>query len=147
MHTPFTFHWTKRHEEFCLDNKIYLKHVQQTKNIYAKRNLWLLQPGKKIRIECQIIAEKYSTMPINGFCSSGAFSYCASPFPNDVNIGRYCSIAPRVNLMGTQHPLDRFTSSPLTYHPRFAEIALRDFGVNYEQLDYEMKTSSTNHWK
>lgn len=47
----------------------------------------------------------------------GSFSYCHSNLPAGSTVGRYCSIAINLWVMGLQHPLTRFTSSPITYHP------------------------------
>lgn len=44
----------------------------------------------------------------------GMYSYSASLFSENTSIGRYCSIASNVNMMTAQHPLDRFTISPIT---------------------------------
>lgn len=44
----------------------------------------------------------------------GMYSYSASMFSGKTNIGRYCSIASNVKVMAAQHPLDRFTTSPVT---------------------------------
>ncbi|MEQ9876043.1 CatB-related O-acetyltransferase [Pectobacterium brasiliense] len=119
MTYPFTFRWTKRHEDFCISEKIYLGHILKIKDVYRKRNLILLNKGEKIKINCDIYVERHATMPYKSFCSVGAYSYCCSPFPNEMSIGRYCSIASGVTIMGTQHPINRFTTSPLTYHDEF----------------------------
>lgn len=44
----------------------------------------------------------------------GMYSYSASLFPARTRIGRYCSIASNVKIMSSQHPLTRFTTSPVT---------------------------------
>lgn len=44
----------------------------------------------------------------------GMYSYSASMLSSKTTIGRYCSIAPNVRLMSAQHPLSRFTTSPVT---------------------------------
>jgi virginiamycin A acetyltransferase len=60
----------------------------------------------------------------------GSFSYLYSRAERIAAIGRYCSIAGNVRVMGTSHPLHYVTSSEVTYQDktRFA-IAMRDFGV------------------
>ena len=137
VYTPLKFRWTKKHEEFCLDNKIYLKHIMQIKNVYECRNLFLLRRGTKISINAEVHVESYSTMPLNSFCSMGSFSYCVSPLPNDVIVGRFCSIAKNLNIMGTQYPIDWFTSSPIAYKSRFIEIINNDFNKEYSILDFD----------
>ncbi|MBP0491845.1 CatB-related O-acetyltransferase [Roseomonas sp. SG15] len=58
----------------------------------------------------------------------GAFSYSHSPLSNWMRIGRYCSIASKLEIMGTAHPLDRVSTSPFTYqafdsHPHLTAFA------------------------
>lgn len=60
-----TFRWTKKHFEFCMDNKIFLNH--KGKKSYKERNLFLFSKGDKISIEENVIAEEYSTMPEKKF--------------------------------------------------------------------------------
>ena len=43
------------------------------------------------------------------------FSYSHSNFPSQTKVGRYCSIAGSVTLLGDQPPLQRFTTSSITY--------------------------------
>lgn len=57
-----TFRWTKKHFEFCMDNKIFLNH--KGKKSYKERNLFLFSKGDKITIEDNVIVEEYSTMPV-----------------------------------------------------------------------------------
>lgn len=49
-----------------------------------------------------------------GFMPLGAYSYSHSFFPATW-IGRYCSIAPNVRVMGHSHPVSWVTSSPVAY--------------------------------
>lgn len=48
----------------------------------------------------------------------GAFSYSRSNLPVDTIVGRYSSIAPGVTRMGPNHPLDRFSTSQITYETK-----------------------------
>lgn len=47
--------------------------------------------------------------------SIGSFSYTWSELPEDVVIGRYCSISWNVRVMYHNHPLDRISTSSFTY--------------------------------
>lgn len=123
------FVWKKEHDEFCRQERIYLRHVQKIENVYKS--------GQIVTIHPDTMVERYATMPVNSFCSIGCHSYAASRLPGDMKIGRYCSIAPNVTIMGTQHPTRRFTSSPLTYASRFREIAAEDYGIDYEQQGFQ----------
>lgn len=57
----------------------------------------------------------------NNLVSIGSFSYFNGPVPgNDLKmeVGRYCSIAGGLEILGPNHPIDRFTSSLVTYDKR-----------------------------
>ena len=45
----------------------------------------------------------------------GAFSYSFSSLDPACKVSRYCSIAGGLTLLGTQHPINRFTTSSITY--------------------------------
>lgn len=55
----------------------------------------------------------------NGMCSMGAFSYAISALPGFMQVGRYCSIAKGLSVLGTRHPVEWASTSPFTYNPRF----------------------------
>ncbi|EEZ3212464.1 CatB-related O-acetyltransferase [Escherichia coli] len=120
-----TFRWTKKHFEFCMDNKIFLNH--KGKKSYKERNLFLFSKGDKITIEDNVIAEEYSTMPVKNFSSVGAFSFPTCHFSGNIRIGRFCSIASNVKIMGGNHPLNRFTTHMMTYNGEFDKFAMSEF--------------------
>lgn len=125
---PFTFNWTHEIEAFFEKNRIYLAHVMRFAGIY--------EPGTKITISSRVKVESYATMFINRFVSTGCHTYTASLLPHDVVLGRYCSIGQSLAIMGLEHPTDRFSTSPLTYSPRFADIAKKDFGREFPQVPF-----------
>lgn len=51
--------------------------------------------------------------------SMGSFSYSWSDLPSSVKVGRYCSIASNVKLLGTRHPMERISTSSFTYDSNF----------------------------
>lgn len=136
MNSPAKFIWKKAHEEYLLDNNIFLVFPNRVKNIYVKRNILLFKRGSKIKLRSEFFAEEYSNMPRDGFCSMGAYSYSCSKLPNNAVVGRFCSIAIGVTLMGTQHPIDRFTTSPLTYNEFFKTIAQDEYSKDIQLLEY-----------
>lgn len=121
----YTFRWTKRHYEYCLDNDIFLNH--RGKKIYKERNVLTFSKGEKVTIEENVVAEQYSTMPYKNFSSVGAFSFPTCHFTGNVNIGRFCSIANNVKIMGGNHPMNRFTTHMLTYNGNFDKFAKAEF--------------------
>ena len=124
------FRWTRKHYEFCMDNDVFLNH--RGKKVYKERNLFLFSKGDKIKIDNNVIAEQYSTMPIKGFASVGAFSFPTCHFSGNVRIGRFCSIASNVKIMGGNHPMNRFTTHMLTYNGEFDKYAMSEFGQSWK---------------
>ncbi|WP_167684177.1 CatB-related O-acetyltransferase [Parasedimentitalea denitrificans] len=61
--------------------------------------------------------ERLSQHSPQGFMPLGAYSYTQSVFHVD-RIGRYCSIATNVSVMGNTHPHTWVTTSPITYKER-----------------------------
>jgi acetyltransferase-like isoleucine patch superfamily enzyme len=80
--------------------KVKLKHV------LFKR----LKTIKNIKIEANC-----SFFTGNHFWAMGAYSYSHSRLPRISRVGRYCCIARGVSVLGNQHPLDRFTTSTISY--------------------------------
>ena len=58
-------------------------------------------------------------MVSKNLCEMKAFSYSYARLPVAAKIGRYCSIAKGVSMMGMQHPLTLFSTSPITYDEDF----------------------------
>lgn len=65
----------------------------------------------------------------NTLCSMGSFSFTQSQLPADFQVGRYCSIAAGLSMLGARHPLEWSTSSSIGYDPHFAVFAqyLKDY--------------------
>lgn len=86
--------------------------------------------GQAIRFPIGAVLEPYSTFYAGlSLCSIGIGSYLHSPVPlPDFRIGRYCSIAVGLSVLGLRHPMDRLTSSNVSYelaNPAPSELALR----------------------
>lgn len=81
--------------------------------------------GDKIFIANNAVVEPFTAFN-SGSCitTMGAFSYSQSPFSKvvEVKIGRYCSIARGLKIQGTNHPIHRFTTSPVTYDSQFVIV-------------------------
>ncbi|EGL5972317.1 CatB-related O-acetyltransferase, partial [Salmonella enterica] len=119
---------------------IFLSH--KGKKVYKERNFFLLSKGEKIAIEDNVIAEQYSTMPVRNFSSVGAFSFPTCHFSGNVKIGRFCSIASNVKIMGGNHPMNRFTTHMVTYNGEFDKYAMSEF--NHAWTLKPFKTISQN---
>ena len=73
--------------------------------------------GKTLSIGVDARLEPYSQIFSGGVLYTiGTGSFCHSDF-NDPNLtmGRYCSIAPRCSIFGERHPIERVTTSDITY--------------------------------
>lgn len=66
------------------------------------------QPGVRLEPFCSFASG-------NNVFGMGSFSYSMSELPLGIKIGRYCSIGPNIIVPGPRHPVERFTTSPLTY--------------------------------
>lgn len=51
--------------------------------------------------------------------SMGAFSYSWSQLPISASVGRYCSIARGLKILGVRHPMEWITTSSFTYDDKF----------------------------
>lgn len=64
--------------------------------------------------------EPYSGFMVGNYLwQMGAFSYSWSKLPINTQIGRYCSIAAEVRVMGLRHPHEWVTTSATTYDQNF----------------------------
>ncbi|WP_086981674.1 CatB-related O-acetyltransferase [Vibrio aphrogenes] len=74
-------------------------------------------PNRTVKLEC------FSSLHHSKFIHDiGAYSYSYSSLSENTVIGRYCSIAKGVNIMGDDHPLDRYTTSRVTYGQEYLDI-------------------------
>ena len=75
-----------------------------------------LKVGNKLRIPRGCELEPYSHV-LDGLSFPkriGAFSYSVSALPPHVSVGRYCSIATRVEFIESEHPSDWVSSSTVS---------------------------------
>ena len=120
---PLALVWTAGCEEFLRRNRIYLRVGGHVDAVYA--------PGEVVSFARRVFVEPYATLPFRAFADMGAYSYVVGSIQGDIGIGRYCSIAANVQLMGDSHPMERLSTHPLTYHPVFEEIAREDYGRDF----------------
>ncbi|PKH00965.1 CatB-related O-acetyltransferase [Paraglaciecola sp. MB-3u-78] len=72
--------------------------------------------GENLHFINEVKIEPYCCY-INGsfLFSMGSFSFSRSVFHPATRVGRYCSIGARVSVLGVNHPINRFTTSNITY--------------------------------
>jgi len=128
---PVLLSWTQEMENFCVDNRIFLAPGFNIRGV--------IPLGSSIRFDHEIFVEPYASLPRDGFCSMGAFSYSESKLAQNFVIGRYCSIAERVRRMGDDHPSKRLTTSTFTYGHIWEKLAREDFGVDFKIEDYPVE--------
>lgn len=61
-----------------------------------------------------------------GLYSYGCFTPVFNSGGHDVHIGRYCSIAANVRFLGANHPIERFSMSPLFYNKAVTDLEVQD---------------------
>ncbi|MDC5822021.1 CatB-related O-acetyltransferase [Vibrio europaeus] len=101
-----------------MHNRKFFLSLQQRKQLktlnitLSSRHYW----GKVSACERPTVIEESCTYPKSKYIwSMGSFSYSHSVLPNYATVGRYTSIAKGLEIMGFQHPIERITTSPITY--------------------------------
>jgi virginiamycin A acetyltransferase len=72
----------------------------------------------------------------NTICEIGFLSYTNTDVPEDLVIGRYCSLGPSLHFPNYRHPIEHVSSSIFT-HDRETDLvarAVRDFQPSYNQF-------------
>ena len=98
---------------------------------------WRIGQSIGVNENCQI--EPYVNLANGDFLPQaiGAFTYTHSALHSAASVGRYCSIAEGLTFMGAAHPVDRITSSPITFdQPRSALRFIGDYIDDYGITDY-----------
>ena len=121
MSDIFSTTYGPRVEEFFTTNRIFLKHAFKVAGAY--------KPGDPMKIPRDLSVERYATMPPRGLIAAGAYSYCmAKSIGGPLRLGRYCSIATNVRIMGIEHPTDWFTTHVGAFRWYGARFAKEEFG-------------------
>lgn len=98
----------------------------KTAKLFNTNKVFVQQNGKYNRVLDKYIniSQEFSAEPYSSFYSGltfvsiGSFSYFNSIVPAndlDMRVGRYCSIASGLKVLGINHPIDRFTTSSVSY--------------------------------
>ncbi|PMG05866.1 hypothetical protein BCV00_12220 [Vibrio breoganii] len=84
-----------------------------------------------------VIEENCAFEKGNRLWSMGAFSYSRSCLitHGNLTVGRYTSIADNVSFMGANHPIARYTSSPITYDAGFLGLKSKNVKPTAKQGD------------
>ena len=130
---------------YCI-NSLFLQELEK-RRIYLRPHFHYGDAeGKKFNTLNEVLAENFSRIPESSFnlhepIKIGAFSYIVqgSYLPNSI-IGRYCSIATNVRIMSEGHPINRVTTSTLTYGNNISRIIKENFDVDIIQ-DFNIPVS------
>ncbi|MDR2341974.1 MAG: CatB-related O-acetyltransferase [Campylobacteraceae bacterium] len=102
------------------------------------------KPSDILQIMSDVAIEPYCAfLGGSNLISMGSFSYSWSTLSHEMSVGRYCSIASGLSIMGTRHPYEWISTSSFTYDKNFVIFnkSLEDFSANYTVH----KTPATNN--
>lgn len=98
--------YTDKLGDFLEEKKIYFTHDKSRR----------IKEGDPFRFNLDLKIEPYSVFGVgNTINTMGLCSYSRSRLTEYTIVGRYSSIAANYRVMGIQHPLERFTTSPISY--------------------------------
>lgn len=95
--------------------------------------------GKSVNVRNKVFAEEYARVPESALTWNeeldiGAFSYIVQGcMLEGCKIGRYCSIATGTRVLCDGHPLDRVTTSTISYGSNIFNLIKKDFGAEVIQ--------------
>jgi acetyltransferase-like isoleucine patch superfamily enzyme len=102
----FTFKMNSQVHQALEEAKIYFS---------LEPGTYRFREGELILCKKGALVEPYVIFAANAIVETGFASYVASRFEPELKMGRYCSIAPNVQVMNPSHPLDRVTTNSITY--------------------------------
>jgi len=123
MQYPVSIVWNSACQTYCVDRNIYLAHPKRLTGIYSE--------GQTVTFRADFRVESYAALFPNSFFTVGAYSFVQNHLHPKIQIGRYCSFASGLEVMAAEHPTSRFTTSPITYLPRWIEHAKKEFGRDW----------------
>lgn len=126
------------------DNRIFLLSTSGRERS-IQDNATLFSENTTIEIPESLELEPYSTFWGNAarrLASLGAFSYTHSPLGPSVVVGRYTSIATGLRIMGSRHPLEWISTSPVFYTQRAMMRTYKaDRNVEFPEEPYTYRPS------
>lgn len=93
-----------------------------------------------ITVSDKAVIEPYTSFLLGKkLWSMGSFSYSWSALPVETKVGRYCSIARDVVVLGKRHPIEWASTSSFTYDESFSmfQAARKDFEANFQVQSLE----------
>lgn len=132
---PLT-NYTDRLGDFLEEHQVY----------FGNNKFRRLKEGAPLRYPASLKLEPHCVIGAgNTLPSMGTCSYSHSRLTEFTTVGRYCSIAPNFKVMGVQHPIDRFTTSNISYSKNPAHvnvpIAAGTEAGNFQAIPYKQLPS------
>lgn len=81
------------------------------------------------RASKNVLFERNTTHPPHGFMPLGSFSYSNGPIRGLSRVGRYCSLADNIQVMGDNHPTQWISTSPWQYSAETPNAPTNDVDV------------------
>jgi virginiamycin A acetyltransferase len=134
MKFPSSIIWSAACQDYCTEKNIYLAHPKRISGVYSE--------GQTIIFRSAFLVESYAALFPNSFFTVGAYSFAQNYLNPNLRIGRYCSIASGLEVMAAEHPICRFTTSPVTYLPRWIDHAKKEFGLDWHVEPFEETLSA-----
>lgn len=116
--------------------------LEERQVYFGNNKLRRLKEGAPLRYPATLRIEPHCVFGLgNTLTSMGTCSYSHSRLTETTTVGRYCSIAPNFKIMGVQHPVDRFTTSNISYSKNPAHmnvpIAAGTETGNFQAIPYK----------
>ncbi|WP_174493998.1 CatB-related O-acetyltransferase [Acinetobacter sp. Marseille-Q1623] len=125
----------------------------EIKNDLLKHNIFFTRSGierfkadDEISYQEGVVIEPYCAFLVGrNIWEMGAFSYSWSTLPITTKVGRYCSIATDIKVMGLRHPYEWLTTSATTYDRNF--IIYKKYLDDQQKLQNARKLPHIHHNK
>jgi virginiamycin A acetyltransferase len=144
---PTTITFTVEHLNILKKFRIFTRYHPSFEHYLANNASGWLKVGARLTFHNQIELEPYSApysspyiggkgrVASHGLCSMGSQSYTYSALPEQMQVGRYCSIGEGLTILDSNHPIERVSTSHFTWKPvsAFVEAARVDRGTAFSE--------------
>ncbi|MFT3689444.1 CatB-related O-acetyltransferase [Paenirhodobacter sp.] len=127
---PFSFEISEPVLDYFQSQKIYLGHFRRIAGVHKM--------GTRLTIHGPVVIEPEATLPVGSFLSMGTMSYALSVLPWRTTVGRYCSIAKRVEVLGIDHPSGWISSHPFTFRKNHHDTIAKLHGAAPDWKPFEI---------
>lgn len=101
---------------------------QSLRDAFKDNSIFFTTDGAERHSDCELIffndncsvEQNTAFLKGNVIFQMGSFSYAWSPLPLNTTVGRYCSLAKNISVLGSRHPMEWMSTSSFTYDSRFS---------------------------